>query len=83
MVVRVCMLSQISCVQLFATLWIVAFQGPLSKGFSRQEYWNGFHALSRVSSQLRDRTHIPCVYCIAGIFFAAEPLGKPLIVIDS
>ena len=29
-----------SCVQLFATLWTVAYQVPLSMGFSRQEYWN-------------------------------------------
>ena len=27
-----------SCVQLFATLWSVAHQAPLSMGFSRQEY---------------------------------------------
>ena len=25
----------------FATLWTVAHQGPLSMGFSRQEYWSG------------------------------------------
>ena len=36
-----CMLSCFSGVQLFATLWIVAHQAPLSIGFSRQEYWNG------------------------------------------
>ena len=29
-----------SC-RLFATLWTVACQAPLSMGFSRQEYWNG------------------------------------------
>ena len=29
-----------SCV-LFATLWTTAHQAPLSKGFSRQEYWRG------------------------------------------
>ena len=33
-------LSHFSCVQLFATLWTVAHQAPLSMGFSRQEYWN-------------------------------------------
>ena len=27
-------------VWLFATLWTVAYQGPLSMGFSRQEYWS-------------------------------------------
>jgi len=31
----------LSCVQLFATLWTVAHQAPLSMGFSRQEYWRG------------------------------------------
>ena len=34
------LLSQISHVQIFATLWIVAHQAPLSLGFSRQQYWN-------------------------------------------
>ena len=31
------MLSRFSCAQLFATLWTVALQTPLSMGFSRQE----------------------------------------------
>ena len=31
----------LSRVQLFATLWTVARQAPLSVGFSRQEYWSG------------------------------------------
>ena len=30
-----------SLVRLFATLWTVARQAPLSLGFSRQEYWSG------------------------------------------
>jgi len=34
-------LSRFSHVQLFATLWTVAHQAPLSMGFSRQEYWGG------------------------------------------
>ena len=34
-------LSHLSCVPLFATLWTVAHQAPLSMGFSRQEYWSG------------------------------------------
>ena len=37
--VCVCM-CLVSCVQLFATLWTVAHQTPLSVGFSRQEYWS-------------------------------------------
>ena len=31
----------LSHVQLFATPWTVAYQAPLSMGFSRQEYWSG------------------------------------------
>ena len=30
-----------SCVQLFATPWIIAYQDPPSMGFSRQGYWSG------------------------------------------
>ena len=33
------------CVRLFTTLWTVAYQAPLSLGFSRQEYWSGLPAL--------------------------------------
>ena len=36
-----CMISCFSHVQFFATPWTVAFQAPLSMGFSRQEYWSG------------------------------------------
>ena len=35
------MLNCFSRVQLFATLWTVAHQAPLSVGFSRREYWSG------------------------------------------
>ena len=34
-----CVLGRI---QLFATLWTIAHQAPLSMGFPRQEYWSGF-----------------------------------------
>ena len=33
--------KSLSHVRLFATLWTVAQQAPLSMGFSRQEYWSG------------------------------------------
>ena len=36
-----CVLSHFSCVQLYVTLWTVALQAPLTKGYSRQEYWRG------------------------------------------
>ena len=71
---RTCsVLSHFSCIQLFATLWIVAHQAPLSMGFSRQEYWTGLPCPSPgglpnpgIGSSL------------AGGFFAPEPPGKPL-----
>ena len=31
----------LSSVRLFVTPWTVAYQAPLSMGFSRQEYWSG------------------------------------------
>ena len=31
----------LSRVPLFATSWTVAYQAPLSMGFSRQKYWSG------------------------------------------
>ena len=34
-------MKSLSHVRLFATLWTVARQAPLSMGFSRQEYWSG------------------------------------------
>ena len=36
-----CVLNCFSCDQLFATLWTIAHQDPLSMGFSRQEHWSG------------------------------------------
>ena len=33
-------LSHFSRIQLFATLRTIAHQAPLSRGFSKQEYWN-------------------------------------------
>ena len=37
---RLCVQSCFSCVQLSATLWTVVRQALLSMGFSRQEYWS-------------------------------------------
>ena len=40
--------QSLSCVRLFATPWTVAYQAPVSTGFSRQEYWSGLPFLSPV-----------------------------------
>ena len=47
-----CMLSHLSYVQLFATLWPVARQAPLSMGFSRQERWHGIFPTQGVNLNL-------------------------------
>ena len=40
-ILNACLLSHFSHVQLCATIWTIARQGPLSVGFSRQEYLSG------------------------------------------
>ena len=35
-----CTQNRLSCVRLFANLWTIACQAPLSMGFSRHKYWN-------------------------------------------
>ena len=72
------MLSYFSCVQLFATQRTIACQAPLSMRFSRQEYWSGLPCPP--PGDLLNRGIEPkasCIFCIAGGFFTAEPLGKP------
>ena len=59
---HVCVLSSFSRVQLFASLWTVACQAPLSMGSSRLE-WVAMPS-SRVSSWLRDWNCISYVSCI-------------------
>ena len=41
LLIVLCILSRLSHVWLFVTLWTVAHQDALSIGFSRQEYWSG------------------------------------------
>ena len=58
------LLSRFNCVQLFATLWTVAHQAPLSMGFSQQEYWSGLPFPS--TKDLPDpgiKPVISCVFC--------------------
>ena len=40
-ILSVCAVLVISCVQLLANLWTVAHKSPLSMGSYRQEYWSG------------------------------------------
>ena len=68
-------LSRSSCVQLFATPWMVAHQAPLSMGLFRQEYWSGLPFPS--PGDLPDPRIEPESPALAGGFFTNVPLGKP------
>ena len=80
-----CLLSRFSCIRLFAALWTIALQA-LSMGFSRQVYWNGYHAPS--PGDLANPGMEPVVLtspALAGKFFTTsatwdatwEPEGLP------
>ena len=53
------MLSRFSHVRLFAMLWTVVRQVPLSMGFSRQEYWNEFPCPP--PEDLLEQTYVSCL----------------------
>ena len=70
--VRACL---ISCVQLFVTLWTIAYQVPLFMEFSRQEYWSGLPLPP--PGDLPDPGIKPVSPALAGRFFTTVPPGKP------
>ena len=63
------------------TRWTVTLQGPLSMGFSRQEYWSGlpFSPPDFPDPEIKVTS---CGSCIACRCFTTEPLGKPWIGMD-
>ena len=69
----------LSRVRLFATLWTVASQVPLSMGFSRQEYWSGlpFPPPEYPPNPRIEPTSLPSPALAGGFFTTALP-GKPL-----
>ena len=75
--VCVCSCAQsLSCVQLFAILWTVACQAPLSMRFSRQEYWSELPCPP--PGDLPDpgiETVSPVSPALAGRFLTTEPPG--------
>ena len=77
--VRACLLSCFNSVQLFATLWTVAAQDPLSLGFSRQEYWSWLPSPS--PGDLSNPGSNPCLLYFLHWQAGSLPLelpGKPL-----
>ena len=73
--------SCFSHVQLFATLWAVACQAPLSMGFSKQEYWSRLPCppLGDLSDSGIKPTSLTSP-ALAGGFFTTAPPGKYLLV---
>ena len=67
---------QLSHVRLFATPWTVAYQAPLSMGFSRQEYWSGLPFPS--PGDLPDPGIEPRSPALEADALNSEPPGKPL-----
>ena len=65
----------LSRVQLFATLWTVAYQAPLSMGFSRQKYWSGLPFPS--PGDLPDPGIEPGFPALEADALTSEPPGKP------
>ena len=68
----------LSCVQLFATPWTVAYHAPLSMGFSRQEYCSGlpFPPPGYLPNPGTEPTSLASP-ALAGSFFTTVPRGKP------
>ena len=68
------MCSVLSQVRLFAILWTVACQAPLSMEFSRQEYWSGlpFPTPGNLPN-LGIKPTSPASPALAGEFFTTEP----------
>ena len=65
----------LSHVQLFETWWTVAYQAPLSMGFSRQEYWSGLPF--PFPGGLPDPGIEPRSPALEADILTSEPSGKP------
>ena len=67
--------KSLSCVRLFVTPWTVAYQAPLSMGFSRQEYWSGLPFPS--PGHLPNPGIKPGSPTLEADTLTSEPPGKP------
>ena len=66
--------KSLSRVRLFATPWTVAYQAPLSMGFSSQEYWSGFSPVDLPDPGMEPRS--PALQTDA---LPSEPPGKSIV----
>ena len=71
-------MKSLSCVQLFATPWTVAYQAPPSMGFSKQEYWSGLPFPS--PGDLPDPGIEPGSPTFQADALTSEPPGKPILI---
>ena len=71
--------KSLSRVQLFVTPWTVAYQAPLSMGFSRQEYWSVLPFPS--PGDLPDPGIKPRFPALEADALTSEPPGKPILII--
>ena len=67
--------KSLSPVQLFMTLWTIAYQNRPSVGFSRQEYWSGLPSLS--PEDLPNPGIKPRSPSLQADALTSEPPGKP------
>ena len=75
-----CHFSHFSFVQLFVTLWptvTVAYEAPLSMGFSQQEYWSGLpFPLQGVFLTQRSNSVFPASPALEGESLLLNHLGS-------
>ena len=69
-------MKSLSRVQLFVILWTVAYQAPLSMGFSRQEYQSGLPFPS--PGDLPNPGIEPGSPTLEADALTSEPPGKPI-----
>ena len=78
-IVHECLLSHFSHVRLFATLWTVANQAPLSMGFSEQEYWSGLSCPPLGNLPDPDVKPTPLMFpALVGKFFTTSATRNPI-----
>ena len=78
--VHACILSHFSSVWILVIPWTVAFQVPLSMGFSRQEYWSGLPCPPPGDLPNPGIEPMSLIsLALAGKFFTIEPQGKSTI----
>ena len=64
--------KSLSCARLLVTPWTVAYQAPLSMGFSRQEYWSGVPLPSPRAKATSPHPRIPVPGTVLGRLYSCK-----------